>query len=88
MALTRPDPDRRVFCAGKFNATTLSWADVSTGAAYETTARVYEDQLTAVFEQKWVTAANGTSVGNTDAVLSSWPMFGMPNSETITGWST
>ena len=47
---------------------------------------MYEDQLTAVFEQKWITAANGTSVGNTDAVLSSWPMFGMPNSETITGY--
>lgn len=66
---------------GLYNATTLTWRTKSSPPlTFLTTYRLYTLQHTAtiravVFEQVWVSGAQGTSVGDSDAVLSVFPSF-------------
>ena len=76
---------------GQFNATSLTWQTKSTPPlSFLTTYRLYPHPSTPttrciVFEQLWTTGAQGTSVGNSDAVLSSFPSFRPRNASATLG---
>ena len=82
---------------GAYNATTLTWTTKSTPPlTFLTTYRIYSHPLdpttiqSIVFSQTWVTGATATSVGNSDAVLSSFPSFRPKGAATSLGaiqWS-
>ena len=76
---------------GVYNATTLTWQTKSTPPlTFLTTYRIYPHPSifttrAIVFEQVWVTGAQGTSVGNSDAVLSAFPSFRPKGAATLLG---
>ena len=69
---------------GLYNATSLTWMPSSSTSAplsFITTYRVYSHPMdpstiqSIVFEQLWVTGSTGTSISNSDSVLSGFPTF-------------
>ena len=70
---------------GLYSATQFTWllppgtahpTSAATQARMVTTVRVYTDVSAVAFEQRFPDGLADTSVGNTDAVLSSFPTFG------------
>ena len=76
---------------GHFNATILTWTADSGSLSWQTIYRLYLHHSTPpslraiVFDQLWVSGATGTSVNDSNAVLSAFPAFIPSGSEVTLG---
>ena len=93
LVLEASDSSDGVDALGQYNATVLTWqASDSAALRWMTIYRTYltRHSPVLVFDQVWVSGSDGTSVGNSDGVLSAFPSFSPKGSSTTLGalqWS-